>query len=327
MFGGESSGYAKSSPGQSNKDTIVDPKTGNIKQNPPPPANVVAQEATVVNTEYQPPQTTEAGDKAYAALTQVEKDAQDATYKAKEAKRIESAKESNRLAKEAADLAKLEEDKNSKGQTVDKKARGRSTVLTVNQNMADNARVKKDANQNKRLDMKTHMAAYDAAIHGTDKNAYRKEGKKVARDKALKHRSDALKRKMAKEEYVGGQIAGSIVDTQENSNASNTDAALINQAEINTSKTDKEEVVVVNDPPRAKIDKKKFKETEVGKVVTGLFKKNKEKKNEGALEVKAKGKDVFKKYLKKEKKGKEKKTGKFSAAVEDKSLLEEKGDE
>jgi hypothetical protein len=283
MFGGQSSGYAKSSPGQSNKDTgtKVD-KNDDITQDPTktPPPNVVAQEATVVNTEHQTPEKTDAGDKAYAKLTQAEKDAQDAKWGEMEDKRIGSELEAARLAKlEAAKVAELEEDKNNgKGQTINKKAKGRSTVLTVGQNMKDNARVKKDANQDKRLDMKLHMDAYDAEIHGTDKNAYRKEGKKVTRTKALTHRSEALKRKMAKEKYVGGQIAGSIVDTQENSNASNTDAALINQAEINTANTDKEEVVVVNDPPREKIDKKKFKETEVGKKVTGLYKKYQEKK-------------------------------------------------
>jgi len=275
MFGGESSGYAKSSPGKSDTGTKVD-KNNNITQDPPssptPPANVVAQEAVTTNIE----------DAISAEGTNQVDPSKITPAMTAEANRLrKEARERDALetAKEAADLAKLDEDKNNgKGQTINKKARGRSTVLTVNQNMRDNARVKKDANQDKRLDMKLHMDAYDAEIHGTDKNAYRKEGKKVTRKKALTHRSEALKRKMAKEEYVGGQIAGSIVDTQENSNASNTDAALINQAEINTSKTDKEEVVVVNDPPREKIDKKKFKETEVGKKVTGLYKKYQEKK-------------------------------------------------
>ena len=197
--------------------------------------------------------------------------------------------------------------------------------------MSDNARVKKDANQKKRLEMKTHMEAYDAEIHGTDKNAYRKEGKKISKGKALKHRSDALDRKMAKEIYVGGQTPNSVVDTQEDMNASNTDATLINTAEINTANTEKEKGGVEADvdpwetyhnTKREKIDKKKFSETKVGKKVTGLFKKYEEKKkkrkesktpfsaavedkslleknNEGALKVKAKGKNVFSEYLKK----------------------------
>ena len=338
MFGGASSGYAKSSPGQSNKavgpngdGTTVNPITGNIDQNPT--ENVASgNNATKINTQRQKPDITPEGTAAYEAKDEAGQKAQDAAWNKREDARIAAAKESNRLAeeKEAARLA--EENKNNgEGQIVSKKAKGRSTVLSKSQNMSDNARVKKDANQKKRLEMKTHMEAYDAEIHGTDKNAYRKEGKKISKGKALKHRSDALDRKMAKEIYVGGQTPNSVVDTQEDMNASNTDATLINTAEINTANTEKEKGGVEADvdpwetyhnTKREKIDKKKFSETKVGKKVTGLFKKYEEKKkkrkesktpfsaavedkslleknNEGALKVKAKGKNVFSEYLKK----------------------------
>ena len=291
MFGGASSGYAKSSPGQSNEaglreDMTVNPITGNIDQNPT--KNVgTGNNAIKINLEPGTPGT-ENYDQAIIdngstildrPATPEERRIANERIADGKAKDVAAAKESNILAKEKEAERLAEENKNKgKGQTISKKARGKTSVLSKSQNMADNARVKKDANQNKRLDMKIHMEAYDKEIHGTDKNAYRKEGKKVARDKALTHRSEALKRKMAKEIFVGGQKPDSVVDTQEDMNASNTDATLINAAEITTANTEKEEVKVVEEAPRAKIDKKKFKETKVGKVVSGLFKKNEEKK-------------------------------------------------